>query len=272
MKRHYKMLMTAMALFAALMLAGCQPEDDPQNGGGDNNGGDNGGNNNTETIIDGHAYVDLGLPSGTLWATCNVGADCPEKAGNYYAWGETKTKDTYYEWSYFYGCFVAYGGLDYNDKFTYTKYCPDPSLGYHGYSDTLTILEPIDDAAVVNWGGGWHVPSCDDFRELFTNCNWSSTTQNGVKGLKVTASNGNSVFFPAAGFMAFQFVYSVEEGKGFYWMNKLFWNDLRDAWSLYFDPSIEPFVWSPNTEGTLFHPEDRCVGFSVRPVHDKLGN
>ena len=262
MKKHLKMLMTAVLLFAALMMTGCQPEDDPQN-----EGGDNGGNHPTEGIINGHAYVDLGLPSGTLWATCNVGAARPEECGKYYAWGETSTKESYYDYSYVFGCVHVYGMLDYNDKFTYTKYCTDPSYGYHGFSDTLTILELVDDAALANWGGGWRIPSPEEFRELFANCNWSVSTQNGVRGMKVSASNGNSVFFPAAGYKLFQFVNEVENGQGFYWMNTTFWNDCRKAWSLYFDPSIEPFVWSPNTEGTLFHPEDRCAGFSVRPVH-----
>ena len=272
MKKHFKMLMTAMMLFVALMMVGCQPEDDPQNGGGDNNGGDNGGNNHTEGIINGHAYVDLGLPSGTLWATCNVGAARPEEYGEYYAWGETKTKDTYHDFNYHFGSSYVYHMLDHDDLSTMVKYCDDPNYGWLGFTDSLTILEPVDDVASALWGGGWRIPSPEEFRELFTNCNWTVTTQQGVRGLKVTASNGNSVFFPAAGFMQFQFVFSLEDGKGFYWMNETFWNDCREAWSLYFDPSIEPFSWSPNTEGILFHNEPRYSGFSARPVHAAIND
>ena len=271
MKSLMKTSLTAMMLIVALMLAGCQPEDDPQNGGGDNNGGDPNGNN-TEAVIDGHAYVDLGLPSGTLWATCNIGAERPEGYGKYFAWGETSPKPTYDYWNYVHSCFHVYGMLDYNDEFNYAKYCSDPAYAWHGVADTLTMLESVDDAAAVNWGGGWHVPSLSEMSELFENCSWSSTTQGGVRGLKVTASNGNSLFFPAAGYRYFQLLYEEENGQGFYWMNQTFWNDITDAWSLYFDPSIEPFLWSPNTEGTLLHHERRYRGFSVRPVHAAVGS
>lgn len=261
-----KTSLTVLMLVAALMMAGCHPEDDPQNGGGDHNG------NNTEAVIDGHAYVDLGLPSGTLWATCNIGANRPEEFGKYYAWGETKIKDTYHDFNYHLGGSYAYHDVGPDTLSRMLKYCNNPYYGYLDYVDTLTVLEAVDDAATVNWGGGWRIPSPDEFRELLTQCQWSVTTQQGVKGLKVTASNGNSVFLPSAGFMRFQFVYEAENGEGHYWMNKMFWNDCRKAWSLSFDPSIEPFLWSPNTEGKVFHYYLRGSGFSVRPVHSAIAH
>ena len=126
--------------------------------------------------IDGHDYVDLGLPSGTLWATCNIGADSPEDYGLYFAWGETVpyggtdesnamnysyastyTK-TYYDWSTYKFC----NGL----SSTMTKYCSNSSYGNNGFTDTLTELVPEDDAATANWGSEWCMPTIEQFMEL----------------------------------------------------------------------------------------------------------
>ena len=90
---------------------------------------------------DEHAYVDLGLPSGTLWATCNVGADTPEGYGDYFAWGETQPKDVY-NWSNYQYCNGSHDQL--------TKYCNNSSYGYNGFTDNLTTLQPGDDAATAN--------------------------------------------------------------------------------------------------------------------------
>lgn len=103
---------------------------------------------------DGHAYVDLGLPSGTLWATTNVGAIAPEEYGNYFAWGETESKDTY-NWSTYKWCNGTYNSI--------TKYCTNSRLGV---SDRKTILDPEDDAAHVNWGGYWRMPTKEEQDEL----------------------------------------------------------------------------------------------------------
>ena len=134
------------------------------------------------TLAD-HDYVDLALPSGTLWATCNVGADKPEEFGYYYAWGETSTKNSYYSSNY-----KWYNGSD--DSFT--KY---------GEDDVLYLS---DDAAYVNWGSNWRMPNDYDFRELINTHNTTTekVTQNGVIGLKITSkSNGKSIFLPLAGFI-----------------------------------------------------------------------
>ena len=144
-----------------------------------------------------HEYVDLGLPSGTLWATCNIGADKPEGYGDYFAWGETtgyKSGKTNFSWSTYKYCTGS--------NLTLTKYCNDSSKGYNGFTDTLTELLPEDDAAYVNWGSGWRMPTKAQFDELinssYTTKTW--TTQNGVKGRLITSkSNGNSLFLPAAG-------------------------------------------------------------------------
>ena len=133
-------------------------------------------------------YVDLGL--SVKWAACNVGATTPEEYGDYFAWGETQPKD-YYNWSTYKYCNGS--------STTMTKYCTD---SYFGTVDNKTTLELTDDAAHVNWGGKWRMPTRAEQDELrnTSNCTWTWTTQKGVKGYKVTSKkNGNSIFLPAAG-------------------------------------------------------------------------
>ena len=105
-----------------------------------------GNSTNTTGIANGHEYVDLGLPSGTLWATCNVGASKPEDYGGYFAWGETNPKNVY-DWTTYKLC----RGTDR----TLTKYCNDSYYGYNGFTDNLNTLQSNDDAATANWGIGW---------------------------------------------------------------------------------------------------------------------
>ena len=161
-----------------------------------------------------HAYVDLGLPSGTLWATCNVGANAPEEYGDYFAWGETQPKD-YYDWStYQYGN----GGDEFDPQLT--KYCDDPNYGYNGFTDDLSTLLPEDDAATANWGSGWRMATEEEWSELLDNTTNTWTTQNGVNGYLFTAANGNSLFLPAAGDLWGDVIYSVDDYGG-YWTNSL---------------------------------------------------
>ena len=141
-----------------------------------------------KSFINGREYVDLGLPSGIKWATCNIGATKPEGYGGYYAWGETEEKDCY-DWSTYKWCNGSKGSI--------TKYCTDSS---YGTVDNKTVLEPQDDVAHVRWGGRWRMPTIEEQKELLDNCTCTWTTQNGVKGYKVTSkTNGNSIFLPAAG-------------------------------------------------------------------------
>lgn len=137
-----------------------------------------------------HEYVDLGLPSGTLWATCNIGASSPEKYGNYFAWGETEPKDNY-DWSTYKWCKGSEKSL--------TKYCQDISWGYNYFYDNKTTLDPEDDAAAVNWGGNWRMPTAAQVDELISICTKEWTQLNGVYGLLVTGPNSNSIFLPDAG-------------------------------------------------------------------------
>ena len=201
--------------------------------------------------IDDHAYVDLGLPSGTLWATCNVGADNPEDYGDYFAWGEIQPKDTY-NWSTYQYCNGSYNTL--------TKYCNNSSYGYNGFTDNLTTLLPEDDAATANWGNGWRMPTKEEFQELYNNTTVTWTTQNGVNGRLFTASNGNSLFLPAAGCRSDSSLYNAGS-LGHYWSSSLYTDGPHLAWKLYFDSGSYTVSSS-----------SRHYGHSVRPVRSSVQN
>ena len=150
-----------------------------------------------------HEYVDLGLPSGTLWATCNVGASKPEEYGDYFAWGETKPKETY-NWSNYKWMNVGQSDFVQINKYTVedneTNACWYSGSTFIG--DSKTELDLEDDAATVNWGNDWCMPSFYQIKELY-NPNYTITeciTQNGINGQKLTSKkNGNFIFLPSAG-------------------------------------------------------------------------
>lgn len=194
----------------------------------------------------GHAYVDLGLPSGTLWATCNVGANMPEGYGDYFAWGETEPKSIYNESTYKY-CNNGYGNQ-------LTKYCNNTFFGYNGFTDNLTILLPEDDAATANWGSGWCMPTSEQWRELYQNTTHTWTTQNGVNGSLFTASNGNSLFLPAAG-SRWRDELSRVGSRGYYWMS-----------SLYTDGPISAGCFDFRSGDYYGNIDSRSTGNSVRAV------
>ena len=200
---------------------------------------------------DDHAYVDLGLPSGTLWATCNVGANVPEEYGDYFAWGETQPKDVY-NWDTYQYCMGSYNTL--------TKYCNDPNFGYNGFTDNLTTLLPEDDAATANWGDGWRMPTRQEWQELLNNTTVTWTQQNGVNGRLFTALNGNSIFVPVAG-------YRLNDGLedvgwyGYYWSSWLYTDSPLLAWYFSFSSNYN------NMSGNA-----RICGFSVRAVRSARQN
>ena len=195
---------------------------------------------------DEHEWVDLGLPSGTLWATCNVGATAPEEYGDYFAWGETEPKD-YYDWSTYKWC-----NGDWN---TMTKYCTNSSYGYNGFMDGKTELDPEDDAAYVNWGSSWRMPTMDQLLELRDNCNRTLTQFNGVNGYLVTGPNGNTLFLPAAGYRWNESLYGAGS-YGYYWSRALDSGYSGVAYSLFFDSN--GVYW--------YYSYYRNVGHSVRAV------
>ena len=154
-------------------------------------------------------YTDLGLPSGLLWAKCNLGATTPEGYGNYYAWGETQPKSEYTWSTYTYG--------DYDSIYHIYKYNTSDS---YGTVDNKTTLEATDDAATVALGSGARMPTYDDWVELRSNTTGEWTHQNGVNGWKFTATNGNSLFLPAAGYRNGSSLYDVG-ALGNYWSSSL---------------------------------------------------
>ena len=173
----------------------------------------------------GHNYVDLGLPSGTLWATCNVGANTPEDYGDYFAWGETNPKTTY-DWNTYTYCNGSYTQL--------TKYCNMSNWGYNGHVDNLTVLQSIDDAAMTNWGSGWEMPTKEQWQELEYNTTNTWTIQNGVRGRLFTARNGNNLFLPAFG-GRWDGELNVVGSDGNYWSRSLDKDYSYIAWTFYFD-------------------------------------
>jgi hypothetical protein len=185
-------------------------------------------------------YVDLGL--SVKWATMNIGANSPEDYGDYFAWGETKPKDTY-TWSTYTLCKGS--------STTMKKYCTN---SLYGTVDDKSVLDPEDDAAHVNWGGAWRIPTHDELNELRTKCTWTWTTQNGVNGCFVTGPNGKSIFLPAAGYRngsSFQGTGS----DGYYWSSSLETGSCSYAYCVYFINSSSVDLY--------YH---RCDGRSVRAV------
>ena len=199
------------------------------------------------TNPNGYEYVDLGLPSGLKWATMNVGATKPEEYGEYFAWGETEPK-TDYSWS----TYKFELGTGKNGPLS--KYVTNSS---YGTVDNKTVLDPEDDAANVNWGGSWRMPTAEECDELINKCTWTWTTQNGVKGRLVTGPNGKSIFLPAAGDRSG----SSLNGAGSYgsfWSSSLYTDDPSGAWYVYFN--------SGNVgRGSTY---TRFFGQSVRPVSE----
>ena len=172
----------------------------------------------------GHDYIDLGLPSGTLWATCNVGANTPEIYGDSFAWGEVSAKNSY-SWSNYKYCNGNFNAL--------TKYCTSSSFGDNGFTDNLTVLESSDDAATANWGQDWRMPTVDEMRELRDNCVMLWTVQKGTKGFLFTGPNGNSIFLPAGGYYFDSDHEDVGVG-GYYWTSSLGPGMSGYAWLFHF--------------------------------------
>ena len=177
-------------------------------------------NNGTEN---GHEYVDLGL--SVKWATCNVGASGskPEDYGDYFAWGETEPKTSY-------------------------------SVSNYSYTDNPTTLPLSADAARANWGGSWRMPTRAEQDELREQCTWTWTTQNGVNGYKVTGTDGNSIFLPAAGYRDYSSLNDAGS-LGNYWSSSLDSDTPSNAYGLGF------------YSGRVYRFYDyRRYGRSVRPV------
>ncbi len=204
--------------------------------------------------INGQMFVDLGLPSGLLWALVNVGADEPTDDGGYFAWGEVtaygEAKDfgdgaakTYYDWE----------NYKYGTEYNLTKY----------NSTEKTVLEAEDDAATVNWGVSCRMPTKTDFEELKSNCTWTWTNEytssgSSVGGYRITSNtNSMSIFLPASG-RYFSNGDRFDYGSyGYYWSSTLNSEETSCAYVLNFSSFCD------------LYSESRCYGFTIRPVATK---
>ena len=175
--------------------------------------------------------IDLGLPSGTKWACCNVGATTPEGFGNYYAWGETKEKEKY-DWASY-------------------IHCDGTMETCHDIGSDIAGTEY--DAAHVVWGGSWVMPSQEQFKELIDKCSYTYVTKNGVDGGLFTGPNGCTIFLPDAFFRWNEFLECATLGSN-YWSSTKYASN--SSYCLNFD----------NCGGTWRHSEARGFGLTVRPV------
>ncbi len=226
-KKIYLRYYTACGLFALLCclipLAGCTTTeyDDWNNLGTPNTPAEP--TKPAEEIIAEHTAVDLGL--SVRWATCNVGASSPEDYGDYYAWGETTTKSSYTE----------------SNSVTYNKTIGDDISGNSKY-----------DVARAKWGNNWRMPTREEWGELVEKCTWTWTSVNNIKGYRVTASNGNSIFFSFAGFS-----FGSTE-----WRTGEYWSSTSGSNSKMADLQLMDSINIYNLQC------DRYYGLSVRPVID----
>ena len=172
-------------------------------------------------LINGHEYVDLGL--SVKWATCNVGANKPEGYGDYYAWGETRTKSSY----------------DEDNCETWEE-------------DIDDIAGTSRDVARVKWGSPWRMPTSEEFDELLDNCDWEWTTLNGVSGYRVTGKNGNSIFLPAADLRGGSLL--GHTGYGVYWSSMPHGSDTQNAGCLYFKSGSHDWNWGYRYGGFSVRP------------------
>ena len=191
----------------------------------------------TDGSINGHEYVDLGLPSGLKWATCNVGASSPSDFGDYFAWGEIAPKASY------------------NESNCLTAQKNNLQLESEGIINSSGILTSPYDAAHTNWGATWRIPTKEEFEELIDKCNWTRSTDNGKTGYKITGHNGKTIFLPAGDVYRGTTLNSVGE-FGCYWSASVVYY-IDAAYDMLFD-----------TESSVVCPCYRYDGLSVRPVSE----
>ena len=193
----------------------------------------------------GHPYVDLGLPSGTLWTTMNVGASKPSDFGLYFQWGDTQGYDKdYIEKSHKTKNFSWNDYKWYNGS-TFTKYAEEGD-----------VLDLEDDAAHVNMGGEWHMPSPEQIKELLDNATTTWTTLDGVNGMTFTSKKdgSKSIFIPAIG-GAYEGTVFNSNRNGYVWSSMLSTDFVDNGQYLYL-----------NSEDTGLYEDNRCSGCCVRGV------
>ena len=197
-------------------------------------------------VLNEHMWVDLGLPSGLKWATCNVGALSHCDCGTYFAWGETELKECY-DWK-------SYKFQKYSNALEYVSLSKYNSDSEKGTVDGKIRLDLQDDAAGKVWGSGWRIPTKAEQDELRHYCNWTWIVLDGVSGYRVVGKNGNSIFLPVAGYKAKSIL--KDEGRcGYYWSSSLYPSRSDFASYLYF-----------HSEGSGYGHGSRSYGRSIRAV------
>lgn len=185
----------------------------------------------------GHEYVDLGL--SVKWATCNIAADSMWYGGAHFEWGEVEPRQR--------------GDSKENKYCAYssdiTKYCTIAKYGYNGLVDDKIILDAEDDAATINWGGRWRMPTKEEFEELCDNCTFELQTLNGKIGYKVISKNGNFIFLPMP---------DIEEGEamwvrvGRYWSSSLYISLPFQAYQMVLEKySVDVYDWSRSSSAFI---------------------
>ena len=200
--------------------------------------------NNKKINNNGFNFVDLGLPSGTLWATMNVGASKPSDSGLYFQWGDTI------------GCRAEQVGKGEGKKaFIWADYKWNASKGFTKYNTAGESLKLADDAANANMGGSWHMPTPTQIQELTANTTSTWTTQDGVIGRLFTSKkNGKSIFIPAAGYASDG---SLHDGGS----EADVWSSMLSASSVY----VGRYLYFASS-GASLNKYYRYSGFSVRGV------
>jgi hypothetical protein len=201
--------------------------------------------------------VDLGLPSGNLWASHNIGAKKYYEAGYYFAWGEIQPSDTYAWRNY------MWGGYDSNNK---------PYVNKYTNAEGTTTLTAADDAATANWGEEWSMPTKEDFEELIANTTVTAGHDNEthtVLGLTFKAKNASNkaIFIPVAGFYDGEKIYWGEEYLHCnYWTSQL---SSADISALLFSCDVSSSGENPETPVISIEKDSRCLGLPIRPVKHK---
>ncbi len=188
----------------------------------------------------GHEYVDLGLPGGTKWATCNVGASAPEESGDFFQWGELNP---------FRGADTAYQMCRLNNQ---------QAKDISGDSSF--------DVAASKWGGTWRIPTKNDFDELLDYCEWTFIAEDGIHGYEITGPNGKSIFLPCGG-IVYEMGLESEGTSGSYWTSTPYGKDNHLAFAVGFADPWDPDAGQESDEDTRnVAGSERHFGMSIRPV------
>ena len=205
-----------------------------------------------------HQFVDLGLSSGTLWATTNIGATHSYQSGLFFAWGDTQGHGSDVSDGYLFNWENYKWGEVIDDNTWFTKYCSDSSRGLDGFTDGKFELAPEDDAAYVNWGPQWRMPTKEQFDELRNECTWTRMYLGDVYGYDVEGPNGNSIFLPDTQWR----IDDMLLDGGAFWTRTANPEDVGGAyylgWNAY---EWEHYDW--------YEYGGRCDGQCVRPVINK---